>query len=196
MARTKKNEYNLRSIVKKRNNQIFEEIYSKNISSRYPFGVFLLEITEHVQMKNIFSKNVFKKQFGIHIYSNYSSKDYRVSVMFRLRITRIFPRYSSAILLLECSRSAGRHRATDPTKPGIANRKFLLLLFHRLVFQRVYKSETRIFGYFRVIGLSSIVPFVAKTKFPTRSSIQRSLNLNHYLTLQSFFLFIRESKLS
>lgn len=177
MARTKKNEYNLRSIVKKRNNQIFEEIYSKNISSRYPFGVFLLEITEHVQMKNIFSKNVFKKQFGIHIYSNYSSKDYRVSVMFRLRITRIFPRYSSAILLLECSRSAGRHRATDPTKPGIANRKFLLLLLHRLVFQRVYKSETRIFGYFRVIDLSSIVPFVAKTKFPTRSSIQRSLNL-------------------
>lgn len=177
MARTKKNEYNLRSIVKKRNNQIFEEIYSKNISSRYSFGVFLLEITEHVQMKNIFSKNVFKKQFGIHIYSNYSSKDYRVSVMFRLRITRIFPRYSLAILLLECSRSAGRHRATDPTKPGIANRKFLLLLLHRLVFQRVYKSETRIFGYFRVIGLSSIVPFVAKTKFPTRSSIQRSLNL-------------------
>lgn len=95
--------------------------------------VFLLEITEHVQMKNIFSKNVFKKQFEIHIYSNYSSKDYRVSVMFRLRITRIFPRYSSASLLLECSRSAGKHRAMDPTKePGITNRKFLLLLLHRL----------------------------------------------------------------
>lgn len=195
MARTKKNEYNLRSIVKKRNNQIFEEIYSKNISSRYPFGVFLLEITEHVQMKNIFSKNVFKKQFGIHIYSNYSSKDYRVSVMFRLRITRIFPRYSSAILLLECSRSAGRHRATDPTKPGIANRKFLLLLLHRLVFQRVYKSETRIFGYFRSLEYCS---FRRKNEIPNQIFHPKIPKpwLNHYLTLQSFFLFIRESKLS
>lgn len=62
----------------------------------------VFQLRERAQMKNIFSKNVFKKQFGIHIYSNYSPRDYRVSVMFRLRITRIFPRYSSAIP--ECSR--------------------------------------------------------------------------------------------
>lgn len=125
-------------------------------------------------MKNIFSKNVFKKQFGIHIYSNYSPRDYRVSVMFRLRITRIFPRYSSAIP--ECSREGIEIQRRQGSL--IASFYFYSFIdsFPNACIKAKHESP--------VIGPSSIVPFVAKTKFPTTSfSSLSTLNISPLKTV-------------
>lgn len=76
---------------------------------------------------------------------------------------------------------AGRHR--DPTEAGITNRKFLLLLLHRLVPQRA-QTCTKAKHESPVIGPSSIVPFVAKTKFPTTSfSSLSTLNISPLKTV-------------